>query len=142
MSVSLYANDMVIFCHPNEAELRTVREILALFGEASGLCTNYAKCSVSLIACSEEKALEAVRVMECQLAPFLVKYLGILLTVGRLPALVLQPLIDSIVDCLPLWKAAMMTKAGRLALVKLVLMAILLHQIVVLVLNKKAFAVT
>jgi hypothetical protein len=32
----------------------------------------------------------------------------------------------------------MMTKAGRLALVKLVLMAIPLHQIVVLGLNKKS----
>jgi hypothetical protein len=137
-SVSLYADDVVIFCHPDEAELHTVREILALFGEASGLRTNYAKCSVSPIACSEEEALEAARVMECQLAPFPVKYLGIPLTVGRLPASALQPLIDSIADRLPLWKAGMMTKAGRLALVKSVLMAIPLHQIVVLGLNKKA----
>jgi hypothetical protein len=67
-----------------------------------------------------------------------VKYLGIPLTVGRLLALALQPLIDSIADRLPLWKAGMMTKAGRLALVKSVLMAIPLHQIVVLGLNKEA----
>jgi hypothetical protein len=62
---------MVIFCHPDKAELRTVREILALFGKASGLRTNYAKCSVYPIACSEEEALEAAKVMEFQLAPFL-----------------------------------------------------------------------
>jgi hypothetical protein len=130
-------DDVVIFCHPDEAELRMVREILSLIGEASGLRTNYAKCSVSLITYSEEEALEAARVMECQLAPFPIKYLGIPLTVGRLPASVLLPLIDSIADHLPLWKAGMMTKAGRLALVKSVLMAIPLHQIVVLGLNKK-----
>jgi hypothetical protein len=54
---------MVIFCHPNEAELRTVREKLARFGEASGLRTNYAKCSVFPIVCSEEETLEAARVI-------------------------------------------------------------------------------
>jgi len=55
-SVSLYADDVVIFCHPDEAELRAVRAILALFGEASGLHTNFAKCSVTPIACTDEEA--------------------------------------------------------------------------------------
>jgi hypothetical protein len=75
-SVSLYADDVVIFCHPDEAELRAVRDILGLFGEASGLRTNFAKCSVSPIACTDEEAAGAAELMECQLAPFPVKYLG------------------------------------------------------------------
>jgi exonuclease III len=136
-SVSLYADDVVIFCHPDATELRTVRAILALFGEASGLHTNFAKCSVSPIACTDEVALAAAAIMGCQLAPFPVKYLGIPLTIGRLPASALQPLVDSIADRLPAWKAAMMTKAGRLTLVKAVLMAIPLHQLIVLGLHKK-----
>jgi hypothetical protein len=76
-SVSLYADDVVIFCHPDESELSAVRGILELFGQASGLRTNFAKCSVSSIACSEEEAGAAAVHMECQLAPFPVKYLGI-----------------------------------------------------------------
>ena len=68
-SVSLYADDVVIFCHPDESELRTVRDILELFGHASGLRTNFAKCSVSPIACTDEANNTAV-VMGCQLAPF------------------------------------------------------------------------
>jgi hypothetical protein len=136
-SVSLYADDVVIFCHPDETELHAAHAILALFGEASELHTNFAKCSVSPIACSEEEALEAATVMECQLAPFPVRYLGILLSIRRLSAEALQPLVDTIADRLPLWKASMMTKAGRLALVKSVLMAIPLHQIIVLGLSKK-----
>jgi hypothetical protein len=55
-SVSLYADDVVIFCHPDESELRTLRGILELFGQASGLRTNFAKCSVSPIARSNEEA--------------------------------------------------------------------------------------
>jgi hypothetical protein len=90
------------------------------------------------VACSNEEALEAAEVMECQLASFPVKYLRIPLTVGPLPVSMLQPLVDIISFRLPLWKAGMMMKVGRLALVKSVLMPIALHQIVVLGLNKKA----
>ncbi|KAK1681084.1 hypothetical protein QYE76_041932 [Lolium multiflorum] len=57
-------------------ELSAVRDILELFGQASGLRTNFAKCSVSPIACSEEEAGAAAVHMECQLAPFPVKYLA------------------------------------------------------------------
>ena len=64
-SVSLYADDVVIFCHSDETELRVVREILALFGHASGLHTSFAKCSISPIACSEEVAQGAATAMGC-----------------------------------------------------------------------------
>ena len=82
-SVSLYADDVVIFCHSDATELRTVRAILALFGEASGLRTNYDKCSISPIACSGEEALAAAATMGCRLAPFPVKYPGIPLSLRR-----------------------------------------------------------
>jgi hypothetical protein len=84
-SVSLYADDVVVFCHPDESELRSIRAILELFGHATGLHTNFSKCSVSAIACTEEVANAAEVVMECQPAPFPVKYLGIPLSVCRLP---------------------------------------------------------
>lgn len=64
-SVSLYADDVVILCHPDETELRAVLDILELFGHASGLRTNFAKCSVSPIACSHEEAAGAAGLMEC-----------------------------------------------------------------------------
>jgi hypothetical protein len=85
-SVSLYADDVVIFCHPDETDLRAVRGILELFGQVSGLRTNFAKCSVSPIACTDAEAIGAAELMECQLAPFPVKYLGIPLSTRRLAA--------------------------------------------------------
>src|SRR4051812_14665566 len=39
-----------------------VRALLALLGEASGLHTNFAKCFVLLIACSDETATQATTV--------------------------------------------------------------------------------
>jgi hypothetical protein len=64
-SVSLYADDVVIFCHPDEPELNTVHGMLELFGHTSGLHTNFAKCSLSPIACPEEVAPTVPVVMEC-----------------------------------------------------------------------------
>jgi hypothetical protein len=54
--VSQYADNVIIFCHLDEPELCTVCGILELYGHASALHTNFAKCSVSPIACSEEEA--------------------------------------------------------------------------------------
>ncbi|KAK1679133.1 hypothetical protein QYE76_039981 [Lolium multiflorum] len=137
MSVSLYADDVVIFCHPDETELRAIRGILELFGHASGLRTNFAKCSVSPIACSDEEATAAAGLMECQLAQFPVKYLGIPLSIRRLSAASFQPLVDRLADKLPTWRASLMPRAGRLALIRAVLAAIPLHQLMVLGLDKK-----
>ncbi|XP_051219522.1 uncharacterized protein [Lolium perenne] len=136
-SLSLYANDVVIFCHPDEAELRAVRGILELFGQASGLRTNFAKCSVFPIACNNEEADGAAEFMECQLAPFPIKYLGIPLSTTRLTTVSFQPLLDRLADKLPTWSASMMPRAGRLALIRAALAAIPLHQLMVLGLNKK-----
>jgi hypothetical protein len=136
-SMSLYADDVVIFCHPDETELHAVQGILELFGHASGMHTNFAKCSVYPIACSDEQAVGAVELIECQLAHFPVKYLGIPLSTRRLTAESFKPLLDRLADKLLAWRASMMLRAGRLALIRVVLAAIPLHQLMVLGLNKK-----
>ena len=53
-SISLFVDDVVLFCHPDEDELTSVKAIPHTFGAASGLHTNYAKCSVTPIQCSDE----------------------------------------------------------------------------------------
>uniref|UniRef100_A0A453L5V2 Reverse transcriptase zinc-binding domain-containing protein n=1 Tax=Aegilops tauschii subsp. strangulata TaxID=200361 RepID=A0A453L5V2_AEGTS len=54
----------------------------------------------------------------------MITYLGIPLTIRRPAAAQLQPLVDGIAGRLPAWKAGLMSKPGRLALVKSVLGAI------------------
>jgi hypothetical protein len=41
-----------------------------------------------------------------------------LLALGKLPRMALQPLVDRAVDALPTWKGWLMHKSGRLVLVK------------------------
>jgi hypothetical protein len=68
-----------------------------------------------------------------------ITYLGIPLTVRRLTAAQLQPLVGKVADALPRWKAWLMNKAGRLALINAVLTMIPLHQLLVLNPPKKIF---
>jgi hypothetical protein len=96
MLVSLYAHDVVIFCHPNDLDLPTFHNMLELFGHISGIHTNFSKCSVSPIACSEE-----VATLAGGLASYPSKYLSILLAIKRLPSEANQALVDRIADKLP-----------------------------------------
>uniref|UniRef100_A0A453RUQ4 Uncharacterized protein n=1 Tax=Aegilops tauschii subsp. strangulata TaxID=200361 RepID=A0A453RUQ4_AEGTS len=49
----------------------------------------------------------------------------------------LQPMVDSVAARLPTWKAWLMTKTGRLALVKSVLCVIPVHQLLAFAPPKK-----
>jgi hypothetical protein len=44
-SISLYADDVIIFCHPSVNDAMAIKEILSLFGHASGLRVSYTKSS-------------------------------------------------------------------------------------------------
>jgi hypothetical protein len=55
------------------------------------------------------------------------RYLGIPLSVTKLPKLVRQPLIDQVADRLPVWKGSLMNHASRLTLIKSTLSALLVY---------------
>uniref|UniRef100_A0A8R7V6N6 Reverse transcriptase domain-containing protein n=1 Tax=Triticum urartu TaxID=4572 RepID=A0A8R7V6N6_TRIUA len=80
-SISLYADDVVIFCHPDPADLSAMREILCIFGLASGLKTNFAKCSISPIRCTDAQATDVSASLGCPVAHFPVTYLGLPLAI-------------------------------------------------------------
>jgi hypothetical protein len=47
-AISLYADDVVLFCHPSSDNIAAVKGILQLFGSASSLQVTYGKSSTSL----------------------------------------------------------------------------------------------
>jgi hypothetical protein len=57
---SMYANDVILFIRPTVQEARAVKEILNMFGQASWLHTNLAKCSITAIYGGEEMLLDSV----------------------------------------------------------------------------------
>jgi hypothetical protein len=51
--ISLYADDVAIFIHPNEQEIKVTDHILQMFAEASGLITNMDKTIFYPIRCDQ-----------------------------------------------------------------------------------------
>lgn len=122
--VSLYADDVVLFTTPKEEDLALTKALLHKFGQASGLHTNLSKSSIVPIQCDETRVELVRQHMDCQIASFPCKYLGLPLSIRRLTKTDLQPILDKIADKLPGWKADLLDKSGRLILVKAVLTAI------------------
>lgn len=48
LRLSLYADDAALFIAPKKEEVDTILKLLGLFGEASGLLTNFHKSTVEL----------------------------------------------------------------------------------------------
>jgi hypothetical protein len=129
--ISLYADDVVLFLQPHLEELALVKEILRVFGEASGLVTNISKCSFTPITCGDQQVQIVQQFFPCSMVQFPCKYLGLPLRIKKLPRTVFYQLIEGIADRLPGWKASLIHPAGRAALVKAVLSSIpIYHQIV------------
>jgi hypothetical protein len=96
---SLYADHVVAFFSPVELDLRIVKRVLALFEGASGLAANLSKSHVYPINCSDEQ-ISLVR--SSSIAEFPCTYLGVPLSIKRIPKAALQPLVDKVARRLPL----------------------------------------
>jgi hypothetical protein len=114
--VSLYADDVVMFCHPCPSDLAAVTAILQLFGMSTGLMVNYNKSSATLLHCQPDDATWITNTLGCQIVELPLTYLGIPLTIRRPTSAQLQPLVLKAAGMLPTWKSRLMHKAGRLAL--------------------------
>ncbi|WVZ50362.1 hypothetical protein U9M48_001621 [Paspalum notatum var. saurae] len=130
------ADDVVLFLQPCRDDLILTKEILRIFGEASGLVTNIRKCSMTLIHCEEQDIAVVHNSLPCKVQDFPCRYLGLPLSVKKLPKAGFYELIDKVADKLPGWKASMINPAGRVTLVRVVLSAIPIYQLLALELPK------
>nr|XP_051201783.1 uncharacterized protein LOC127315326 [Lolium perenne] len=71
--VSIYADDVVLFCKPVEEELATIRQIMEAFGEASGLRVNYMKTTATMIRGSDEELNRAKAIIGYRSQDFPIK---------------------------------------------------------------------
>jgi hypothetical protein len=102
--VSLYADDVIMFLHPQESEIPIVLKILEILGEATGLKTNIQKSNVYPISCGEELATLQEQ-LPCEISSFTCKYLGLPLSLSKLYRNQTLSIIDWIADQFLGWKA-------------------------------------
>lgn len=82
-----------MFSTPQQQDIDMLMGILHAFGEASGLCANMHKSSIMPICCTNEYKMRVQDTMECGIADFPCKYLGLPLSLYRLTKTDLQPLM-------------------------------------------------
>jgi hypothetical protein len=116
--VSLYTNDIMVFLSPTVEDLKLSHNIFDLFERATGLVCNMSKCQLAPIRCDDGQLSFATSILPCQVVNFPIIYLGIPLSVSKLPRSSWWQLIDRVVHKLPVWKGALMHKSGRLTLIK------------------------
>jgi hypothetical protein len=129
--ISIYPDDVVLFIKPESRELWAVRQILGLFGEASGLEVNYRKTSATLIRGTHEDEERTTQTLGCELTRFPIRYLGLQLALRPLTKAEWQPMLDRVIKCVPSWQRGLIRREGRLVLVNSVVAARTVHQMVV-----------
>jgi hypothetical protein len=129
--ISIYADDVVLFLKPITHEINVIKQILATFGEASGLQVNYAKTSATVIRGTAEDETRIGEQLGCACVPFPIRYLGLQLALRPLTRAGWQPLLDSAVKLVPSWQRGFIQRAGRLVLIKTVMTARPIHHIMV-----------
>lgn len=122
--VSLYADNVAVFVHPRQEDLRCLVAILEVFGRISCLCINPAKSSIFLIRCN---GLDLTSITNCFRAPvdtFPTRYLGLPLSLTNPRKLLFQPLLEKIEHRLASYKTKLLSKGGRIVILKSVLSAL------------------
>lgn len=64
---SFYADDLVLFVAPSRGDILVLKEILSIFGQASGLFTNMDKCVATPIHCLEPHITLISSLMQCKI---------------------------------------------------------------------------
>jgi hypothetical protein len=129
--LSIFADDVVVFVKPTVRDLVTVRELLKIFGDASGLRVNYNKTAATLIRGAEVERELVSTILTCQITDFPIRYLGLQLALKPLTRAQWQPMIDAAVRIAPPWQRGLITKAGRVVLVQAVMTARPIHHLLV-----------
>lgn len=127
---SIYADDVILFLHPERAEADAIMGILNIFAEATGLRTNMAKCSITNIFGSEDVIEQLQQVFGCQITPFPIRYLGLPLSTTRVPRDQIKRTVDAVARRLPASHGPLMATSGRLIWIKSVLTAIPIYGII------------
>jgi hypothetical protein len=121
---------VILFVQPFPAELSLAKDILMVFGETSGLVTNFSKCFFTPNYLRRPEVQYVQNFFPCNLVQFPCKYLDLPLAVKKLSKAIFYPLIEAIVDRLPGWKASLIHPTRWATMVKAILLSIpIYHQI-------------
>lgn len=119
-----YADDTAIIASADIHTLMTLKIILRIFASVSGLSINFNKSSFVPVNVGVDELPAVAAILGCHQTSFPVTYLGMPLTVLKPHRDHFMPLIEKFEKRLEGWRGRMISRGGRLQLVKSVLSSI------------------
>jgi len=120
-AVLQYAADTLIVLQGNTTGVAALKNILDDFASFSGLHINYCKSTLVPIHMTDNITQECVQVLGCRQESFPQPYLGLPLSVHKLPLSAYMPCIKKTDRYLSTWQATLLNPMGRAVMVNSVL---------------------
>lgn len=124
----LYADDVVVFFSLTELDLQVIKGVLPFSKENLALQqTSPRVMPIASTARMRRSPWPAPRTsISSSIADFPCTYLGVTLSINRIPKAALQMLVDKIVRHLP-WQGRLLNQCGCLVLAKITISTVLVH---------------
>ena len=119
-----YADDTTFFIQGSETAARTLSQMMDIFADFSGLQLNRAKSSVVGFGLAPDELQRCAEILATPIETLPIRYLGLPLTDRRLKTKDWQPVVEKVEKRLGGWRGRLLSRGGRLILVKAVLSAI------------------
>ncbi|XP_039060736.1 uncharacterized protein LOC120204786 [Hibiscus syriacus] len=116
-----FADDLIIFSGASKMQILNVKRVFRVVQVISGLQLNLRKCKLFGVNLNDEDVNEWTNTIGCSVGSFPSEYLGLTLGDSRNSAAIWNPVISNFSKKLTGWKAASLSLAGRLVLLKSVL---------------------
>lgn len=111
-----FADDTILFCNNDRAELANIKRVLRCFQLMSGLKINFSKSSVCGVKISDQDVKDLALVMGCKIESLPIKYLGLPLGANPKRIKTWEPVLDRMGKKLNVWSRRFNSTGGRLTL--------------------------
>lgn len=125
----LYADDVLIFCKGKLSSVHALKDLFIRYANCSGQYINPSKSTIYYGSISTGRLNHLVNLLGFKTGCLPFNYLGVPIFKGKPKSSYLQPIADRIKLKFSSWRAASLSIAGRILLVKFVIHSMLVHSI-------------
>ena len=117
MSHLQFADDTILFANSSAEELQTLKSLLLVFGQVSGLKVNLDKSNLFGINLDQNHLSRLALLLDCKASDWPILYLGLPLGGNPTACGLWDPVIERISRRLDRWQKAYLSFGGRITLV-------------------------